>query len=71
MTFGEPFGESPLPMQPRGVRVNPPVLARPADLGGVRGTADTVPGTALDVGFLGLQKRSTAAAKNPTWANQP
>ncbi|WP_409483562.1 MtrAB system histidine kinase MtrB [Arsenicicoccus dermatophilus] len=71
VTFGEPFGESPLPMQPRGVRVNPPVLARSAAPGGARGTADTVPGTALDVGFLGLEDRSPAAAKDPTWANQP
>lgn len=42
LTFGESFTESPLPMQPPGTRVNPPVPAVPED-----DVLSPVPGTAL------------------------
>ncbi len=71
LTFGEDVTESPLPMQPLGLRVNPPVPTQSTNE-----VLDPVPGTSLDAGTAGVlallpDQLAAAPHKDPTGVNHP
>ncbi|WP_082176863.1 MtrAB system histidine kinase MtrB [Arsenicicoccus sp. oral taxon 190] len=70
IVFGTDFTESPLAMQPPGMRVNPPVQRHPSEAD----VLDPVPGTSLGAGTLAMvpeELRAQPPHKDESGVNQP